>query len=325
MEKINWGIIGCGDVCEVKSGPAFYKAANSSLRAVMRRDPDKVKEFALKHHVPKYYTDAEQLINDPEVNAVYVATPPDTHKLYAIQAMQAGKPVYVEKPMAITYQDCLEMIKVSKETEQKLFVAYYRRALPYFLKVKSLLEQNIIGKIQTVNTQYYRKPAESDLDSQLHTWRIKKEIAGNGYFYDIAPHTLDILDFLLEEITEVDSYIGNMGNYYDVEDTISIIFRFKSGIQGTGQWNFVSAESTERDFVEISGTSGSIRFNTFAFKPIEVITNAGINYYETEQPQHIQQPFIETIINELRGVGKSPSTGISAARTALVMDKIFTV
>ena len=157
MENINWGIIGCGDVCEKKSGPAFYKIKHSSLVAVMRRDEAKVKDFAQRHSVEKYYTEAEKLINDPDINAIYIATPPNMHKKYAIQAMEASKPVYVEKPMGMNYTECLEMIETSKITNQKLFVAFYRRALPYFLKVKTLLDENRIGQVLTVDIKHIKK------------------------------------------------------------------------------------------------------------------------------------------------------------------------
>src|SRR6187551_1308715 len=103
MEKINWGIIGCGDVSEVKSGPAFNKVNNSSLVAVMRRDGAKAKDYAHRHQVPKWYDDASLLINDPDVNAIYIATPPSSHEEYTIAAIDAGKPVYVEKPMTMNY------------------------------------------------------------------------------------------------------------------------------------------------------------------------------------------------------------------------------
>src|SRR5690242_2349115 len=98
---VNWGIIGCGDVCEVKSGPAFNKVDHSRLRAVMRRDNAKAMDFAKRHGVPRYYDDAAALIQDEEVNAVYVATPPSHHEVYLEMAMKAGKPVYVEKPVSV--------------------------------------------------------------------------------------------------------------------------------------------------------------------------------------------------------------------------------
>ncbi|MCX6333190.1 MAG: Gfo/Idh/MocA family oxidoreductase, partial [Bacteroidia bacterium] len=81
---INWGIIGCGNVTEVKSGPAFNKVNNSRLIAVMRRDAVLAEDYASRHNVPKFYTDASKLINDPEINAVYIATPPSSHAEYAL-------------------------------------------------------------------------------------------------------------------------------------------------------------------------------------------------------------------------------------------------
>ena len=139
MSKIGWGIIGCGDVTEVKSGPGFQKANNSELVAVMRRNDELAKDYARRHNVPRWYDDAEKLINDPDVNAVYVATPPSNHKQYTLMAAEAGKPIYVEKPMALNAKECSEMIEACKTAGVPLFVAYYRRALERFLKIKELI------------------------------------------------------------------------------------------------------------------------------------------------------------------------------------------
>jgi len=323
MEEIKWGIIGAGDVCEKKSGPAFYKIEHSALIAIMRRNEAKAIDYADRHNVSRYYTDAEKLINDPEINAIYVATPPNTHKKYTIMAMKAGKPVYVEKPMAINYEECYEMIKVSEQTGQKLFVAYYRRALPYFLKVKSLLEEQYIGKVLMVEVRHYKTARYSDLEKDKHSWRVNKEIAGEGYFYDLAPHTLDILDFLLGEIEEARGYSENQGHYYDVKDSISAVLRFKSGLLGTGQWCFVTSPYSEQDVIEITGTHGKISFSTFAFTPIRLESEIKSEIYNIHSPEHIQQPLIQTIVDELRGIGKCPSTGISGSRTSKVMDMIL--
>ncbi|EGK03007.1 Gfo/Idh/MocA family protein [Dysgonomonas gadei] len=322
MDKIKWGIIGAGDVCEKKSGPALYKIEHSELVAVMRRDEAKIKDFAARHGVGKYYTDAEQLINDPDVNMIYVATPPASHKEYAIKALKAGKPVYVEKPMAMSYTECMEMVGAAKNAKQNLFVAYYRRALPYFLKVKELIDNNKIGKILTAEIKYFRPASGSDMDTGNQTWRVNREIAGDGYFFDLAPHTLDILDFLLGEIEEAKGYTQNLGGHYSVSDTISAIIQFKSGVTGTGQWCFVSSEQARQDTIIINGTEGYIRFNTFDFRPICLTTAKGTELFETKHPEHIQQPLIQTIVNELRGTGTCPSTGVSGARTSRVMDMI---
>ncbi|MDH6307974.1 1,5-anhydro-D-fructose reductase (1,5-anhydro-D-mannitol-forming) [Dysgonomonas sp. PFB1-18] len=322
METVRWGIIGVGSVCEKKSGPAFYKIEHSELVAVMRRDESKVKDYASRHQVKKYYTDADALINDPEVDAIYIATPPSSHKEYAIKALQAGKPVYVEKPMAMDYAECLDMIAASDKAGQKLFVAYYRRALPYFLKVKELLDSNVLGKILTVDIKYIRPAGEDDKSPETQAWRVKKDIAGDGYFFDLAPHTLDILDFLLGEIEDANGYARNLGGYYEVSDTIAATMQFKSGVLGTGLWNFVSPEKTRQDTITITGMNGCIKFNTFSFQPIAITIGDDITYYETEQPEHIQQPLIRTIVNELRGIGTCPSTGVSGARTSRIMDLI---
>ena len=322
MKNIRWGIIGAGDVCEKKSGPAFYKITHSSLEAVMRRDEVKAKDFADRHNVKKYYTDVNDLINDPDVDAIYVATPPESHKEYTIMSLKAGKPVYVEKPMAMNYSECIEMLKASEDTGQKLFAAYYRRALPYFVKVKKLLDTQAIGKILSVDIKYFRPASEADKDINRHPWRVKKNIAGDGYFFDMAPHTLDILDFLLGEITEAKGFAQNQGGFYEVSDTVSATMKFESGIIGTGLWCFVSSPQSEEDSVKIVGSDGYIYFNTFAFKPILVVNKGGQTFYEAPQPEHIQQPLIQTIVDELRGTGICPSTGISGARTSKVMDWI---
>lgn len=323
MKTINWGIIGCGNVCEKKSGPSFCKIEHSNLVAVMRRDPDKVKDYSMRHKVDKYYTDADQLIADPQVNAVYIATPPNTHMQYAIKAMQAGKPVYVEKPMGMNSAECEEMIRTSETTNQKLFVAFYRRALPYFLKVKELLESGVIGNVLTVEVKQYRSPRVSDLTSSDHTWRVNKDIAGEGYFYDLASHTLDILDFLLGEITDAKGFSANLGQFYEVKDTISAILKFKSGVIGSGRWCFVTSAQTDVDSIIITGTKGEIRFSTFAFSPILLLSDTVSESFDIPSPEHIQQPLIQTIVDELRGVGKCPSTGVSGARTSRVMGLIL--
>ncbi len=323
MKNIRWGIIGCGDVCEKKSGPAFYKIEHSQLVAVMRRDAEKARDFAERHGVKKYYDNASDLINDPEVDAVYVATPPNTHKKYTVEALKAGKPVYVEKPMAMNYAECREMIEAAKESGQKLFPAFYRRALPYFLKVKETIESGKIGDVLFVNLLQYRPASLSDLQQSTHTWRVDKSSAGDGYFYDLAPHALDILDYILGEIEEAKGFTANMSKFYNASDTVSAVLRFQSGVTGVLQYCFVTDESSCDEKVVIVGTKGKVEFNIFAFQPIRVTTNAGEESYDIPSPDHIQMPLIQTIVNELRGIGTCPSTAESGARTSRVMDWIF--
>jgi len=322
---IKWGMIGCGDVTELKSGPAFNKAADSELVAVMRRNAAKAEDYAKRHNVKKYYSDAGALINDPEVNAVYIATPPSTHAEYAIRAMRAGKPVYIEKPMALNDGECRKILEVSQQTGVKCFVAYYRRYLPYFRKVKHLVEIGAIGEVQLVNVRYVCPPQKEDYSRTTLTWRVKPEIAGAGYFYDLAPHQLDLLNYLFGDITEATGFPANFAGYYDAEDTVSGIFKFECGIVGTGSWCFVSDVNQSVDKIELIGSQGRLSFSCFGFTPIKLITEAfpEPQFFLPENPENIQFYLIEAVVKDLEGGESCESTGVSGAKTNWVMDKIL--
>ncbi len=321
MQTIRWGIIGCGDVTEVKSGPAFNKIPNSQLVAVMRRDAAKAEDYARRHNVPKWYADATALINDPEVDAVYIATPPDSHHDYTLQVAAAGKPVYVEKPMARTYAECQEMISACEKAQLPLFVAFYRRRLPSFLKVKELVDTGAIGEVRFVNIQLYH-PLQSNLEKDNLPWRVQPDIAGGGLFFDLAPHQLDILDYILGPIASASGQTANQANQYPAEDIVTAQYRFASGVLGSGTWCFTVADNQRTDRMEIFGSKGKITFAAFDKVPVLLETATGKQEFDLPPPQHIQQPFIQTIVEQLTGQGECPSTGVTAARTAWVMDQI---
>jgi predicted dehydrogenase len=319
---INWGIIGCGNVTELKSGPAFNKVEHSGIVAVMRRNAALAEDYAKRHGVPKWYSDANELINDPKVNAVYVATPPNTHASYAIAAMRAGKPVYVEKPMARNYQECQEMIRVSEETGMPLFVAYYRRSLPAFLKVKELIDDGIIGTPLTVNVRLHKSVPQRDLKPETQFWHVNPEIAGAGYFYDLGSHQFDYLDFVFGPVTEVHGIAQNIAGLYAAEDTVSAAFSFGSGVSGTGSWCFVVAKGAEEDIIEINGTKGKLSLSSFLHGDVKLTTPEGTVSFSFRNPDNIQHHLIRQVVQELRGEGKCVSTGISAARTSWVLKEI---
>ncbi|WP_417015622.1 Gfo/Idh/MocA family protein [Alistipes sp.] len=322
-QTVRWGIVGCGDVCERKSGPPMYLTEHSELVAVMRRDGEKAADFARRHGVGRYYTDAAELIADPEVDIVYVATPPASHKELAIRALEAGKPVYVEKPMAMNHAECREMIAAAERARQPLFVAYYRRALPYFRRVKELLDDGRIGTPQQVEVRYLRPAGPEDRDPQHLPWRLRRDVGGEGYFYDMAPHTLDLLDFLFGAVASARGVHRNLGGLYEVADTVTATLQFQSGVVGSGLWSFVAPPEEREDSVLITGSRGTLRFATFDFQPIELITPEGSEHFTIDPPQYIQGPMIRTIVDQLRGVGRCPSDGYSAARTSWVMDQIM--
>ncbi|HKP96280.1 MAG TPA: Gfo/Idh/MocA family oxidoreductase [Fibrobacteria bacterium] len=321
VRTIRWGIVGCGDVCEVKSGPAFQKAAHSALAAVMRRDGAKAADFAARHGVPKWHADAGALIADPDVDAVYVATPPGSHAQYVLQAARAGKPVYVEKPMARSHAECQAMISACRQAGVPLFVAYYRRRLPRFLKAKEILDQGGIGTVRTVSVTLSHAPGAAFLRAQDPPWRVVPEIAGGGLFLDLASHTLDLLDFLLGPIASAKSVAANQAGIHRVEDAVAAAFAFESGALGAGAWSFSAGAREDR--VEITGSRGRLVFATFGDGPLRWEAAEGAREFPIGNPPHVQQPLIESVVAELNGTGNCPSTGETAARTSRVMDAIL--
>jgi predicted dehydrogenase len=320
-QTIRWGIVGCGDVTEVKSGPGFQKAAHSALVAVMRRNGALAADYARRHGVPRWYDDADALIHDPEVDAVYVATPPDSHLEYALRAARAGKPVYVEKPMARTADECRTMIDACRAAGVPLFVAYYRRALPRFVRIRELIESGAVGEVRLVNVTLHQPLAPEELDPSTLPWRVDPRIAGGGRFVDLASHMLDFLDHALGPIRDVQGFAANQGGRYAAEDVVAGSFVFASGVLGAGSWCFTAG--TREDRTEIIGTAGRISYATFGTEPIVVTTSAGTSEIAIGHPAHIQQPLIQTVVDALRGVGTCPSMGESAARTSWVMDRML--
>jgi predicted dehydrogenase len=318
---IKWGIIGCGNVTEVKSGPAFNKVKDSSLVAVMRRDAALAEDYAKRHNVPKFYSDAGKLINDPDINAVYIATPPGSHTEYAIKTIKAGKPVYIEKPMAVNFEECSKINATAQKYNVPVFVAYYRRALPGFLKVKELINNGAIGKVRFVQVQLFKAASEDEKNGKL-SWRVNPETSGGGHFFDLASHQLDYLDFLFGSIQKVRSFALNQAGLYKPEDYISAEFLFPDNIAGTGIWSFSAAKSAERDTIEIIGNEGVIKFSTFSFEPIVLTNNSGKREFINERPEHVQYFLIDQVVQALSGKGSAVSTGITGARTSKVMDEI---
>jgi len=323
LDSVNWGIIGVGDVTELKSGPALYKIPYSNVHAVMRRNEEKAADYASRHNIQKWYSSASDLINDPVVNAVYIATPPDSHAAYAIEAMRAGKPVYVEKPMALNFTECKEMLSVSEQTGQPLWVAYYRRSLPAFLKAKDLLEAGEIGRPLMVNIRLYKQASERNQARENLPWRVIPEIAGAGHFFDLASHQFDYLDFIFGKVNRVTGTAVNLGGLYPAEDTVSGTWVHESGVLGSGSWCFIVDKNSTMDEIEIIGEKGSIMLSSFENPGmVKVTTNRGVTETILDNPEHISQNLIQQLVDELRGVGVCVSTGESAARTSWVMDNI---
>jgi predicted dehydrogenase len=313
---IRWGIVGCGDVTEVKSGPGFQKAAGSALAAVMRRDRAKAEDYARRHGVPRAYDRAAALVDDPGVDAVYVATPPSTHLEIARLAAAAGKPCLVEKPMAMNHAECVAMIDAFASRGVPLWVAYYRRALPRFLEVRARLAAGAIGAVTSVHVQVTDRLAGGDT---LSNWRFDPAVGGGGLFVDLASHCVDLLDFFAGPIAGARGFAANTGGAYPAEDVTAAAFAFRDGAAGTGIWNFNAPEKT--DAIVLTGTRGTISTPIFTDGDVTIEAGGHREVLAIRNPPHVHQPLIQTIVDELAGRGRCESTGESGARATCVIDQ----
>jgi len=318
---VNWGIIGCGDVCEVKSGPAFNKVGNSKLVAVMRRDEAKAEDYAKRHDVPKFYTDATELINDSEVNAIYIATPPASHEAYTEEALKAGKPVYVEKPVTLNAASCERMIKASQQYDNKVSVAHYRRGLPLFNKVRSLISEGVIGNVRLIQLRVLQPASSKIITKTEDHWRIKPELSGGGLFHDLSPHQLDIMYWLFGEPKKVYGHSLNQAKQYDAPDLTTLAAEFDKDIYLNGVWAFNVAESAADDCCEIIGDKGKLRFAFFRTSTIEVTTEKGTQELVMDYPVNIQQPMIDAVTKFFRGEGPNPCSLEEALVVMRMIDK----
>ncbi|TKB98820.1 Gfo/Idh/MocA family protein [Pedobacter cryophilus] len=319
MNQINWGILGCGDVTEVKSGPAFKKVPNSTTEAVMRRDAEKAKDYANRHQISKWYASAEELISDENINAIYIATPPAFHKDYAIEALKAGKNVYIEKPVTLTVAECEEIIATEKLYQKKVTVAHYRRALPLFIKIKELIDEQAIGDIRIIDLKLYQKPGSTQIAQTAENWRINPALSGGGLFYDLAPHQLDILVHIFGTPNYINGFSKNQSQQNAVADITSGQLIFNKDIVFNGLWCFNSHPDNELEKCEMIGSKGKIVFSFFGHD-LDLTINSETEHFSFKNTQHIQQNMIEKTVNYFLGKGENPCSLEDALLSLKIME-----
>jgi 1,5-anhydro-D-fructose reductase (1,5-anhydro-D-mannitol-forming) len=319
MQKttVTFAIIGCGDVTEKKSGPAFQKIPGSRLKTVMRRDEAKLKDYAARHCVEHYTTDYLEILNDPEIDAVYIATTPNMHKFYTLEAAKYGKAVYVEKPMALTVKECREMTAACEAAGVPLFTAYYRRGMEKFVKIREILSGGVLGELRSFQYQYACPVPAPDLN---RAWLLDPKAAGGGLLYDIGSHMIDTLGFLLGEAEEACGVSANQSGAYAVNDDHSAVMRFQSGVQGTMQLCFCAAE--RRDEAVVLGSRGSLRFSIMDNEPITLTVNDETKTVSFSPMEHVQQELITRVVKTLLGNDGLESRGITGLRTQELLEAI---
>ncbi|MBV4511547.1 Gfo/Idh/MocA family oxidoreductase [Pseudomonas sp. SWRI22] len=318
MKTIRWGMIGCGSVTELKSGPAFYKAPGSALVAVMGRRAEAVCDYAARHGIARWYTDAQALIDDPEVDAVYIATPPDSHLEYALRVAAAGKHCCVEKPMSLNAEQSALMQRTFERAGLHLFVSYYRRSLPRFQQVRTWLQEGRIGELRHLTWTLCKPAAVTDSDAT--NWRTDPAIAGGGYFADLASHGFDLFQYLAGDIVEVSGFSARQAGRYAAEDAVTACWTFASGALGMGCWNFVADRREDR--VELIGSRGRIQFSVFEDQPLR-LEGETTEALDVPCHTHIQWHHVLNMNAHIRGEAEHPSLGIEALKTDIILDKVL--
>jgi len=318
--KVKWGIIGCGDVAEHKGGPAIEQAGNSELVAVMRRDVVKAKDFARRHKAKRHYHRAEELVKDREINAVYVATPPDTHSQYTIMAANAGKHILCEKPMALNITQCKEMIAACRKNKVHLMIAYYRRFYPHIRKIKSLLIHEDLGKIIQAKihlaTSFLNKLPGGD-----RLWRAIPAKSGGGLLVDVGSHRIDVLIYLLSKVKSIAALVNRHTPDSLVEDSVQAILKFRNG--ALADLVIDSASRYSADSFEIYGTKGYVIASPLGEFKLRVCIDKNEKPYSFKPllPTHIS--LVRHFVRVINSKETSISSGEDGIRTTEVIEAIY--
>ena len=253
---LRWAIIGAGAIAEKCVAGAMINAPNSSLEMAMRRDAEKLRDFARRWGVGRYTTDLDEVLGDDGIDAVYIATPIYVHKEETIKAAEAGKHVLVEKPMAMTSEECQEMIDACAKNKVKLGVAFYQRFNQRHQKMQEWIAAGKIGQVIGARIQFGQYYPEIE-----GAWRQIPEQGGGGTIMDTGSHCLDTLRALLgAEVEEVVGFMDTLVFSYPVDDTTSFILRFDNGAHGvvTTFWSTPDVEHFSLNIVDVYGTKGRV-------------------------------------------------------------------
>jgi 1,5-anhydro-D-fructose reductase (1,5-anhydro-D-mannitol-forming) len=314
MQTVRWGILGCGDVAEKKSGPALYKASGSELVAVMRRDRAKAEDFARRHGAKRAYDTVDALLADTEIDAVYIATPPHLHCEQTLAAARAGKHVLVEKPMALNAAECERMMDACREANVFLHVAYYRRFYPKFVRAKQLLEEGAVGRVLGARLLMCSR-------SGTGGWRTDPAISGGGHFFDVGSHRIDMLLYLLGDVAEISGYAENLLRHHEAENDVVLALRMASGALVSAGFHYHANPS--RDVLEIYGSEASMTFDPFDGETFTLKRGGTIadESFSAPIPSPVHLPFVQALVDVYQGgTTISHVTGEEGAKTTRILD-----
>ena len=221
----------------------------------------------------------------------------------------------------MNYQEALDIQEASEKAGIKVFVSYYRRGLEKHLKIKELIESKKMGEPRYVRILQSMKVENSELDRENLPWRVKYEISGGGKFFDMAVHILDYLQFYFGNLKEMKGIAKNLGNYYEVDDTVSASFSFENGVIGSGMWCYVADK--DEDVVEIVFDKGRIEMSGLGNDSAQVYIENQVEFLRFDAPENIAMPFQQSVVNELLGKSVSNSNFEQAILPLKMVDEIY--
>ena len=323
---LGWGVVGCGDVVEHKSGPAIGHAPRSDMVLVMRRDGAAARDFARRHGVARWTGDAQQVIDDAAVDIVYVATPPSSHLEYVLAAAAAGKHVLVEKPMALNAAEGREMVTACAGAGVELFVAYYRRFWPHILRLRALLAEGAIGRPLLGVVDVSWDDVAGRRRAGTREWRDDPAIGGGGGFVDICSHRIDLLVWLLGPVAEAHGVATRFDRDLEVEQIGAAVVRMESGALCNVIGDFHSARDVDRFF--IGGEGGRVTADPLDGHALTLETANGteeLRFSRLAAPhlglvRHIEAVLLDGAVNQIPGTdGVDTETVLDTVRSAVVL------
>jgi predicted dehydrogenase len=289
MSKLSFGLIGCGDIARKRVAPALRDLHSCELIAVSRAQSQLAESFAKQFGARRWYADWCELINDKEVQAVYIATPVHLHAAQTIAAAEAGKHVLCEKPMALNVAECDRMIDACRSNNVKLGIAYYRHFYPVVRRLKQILDSGEIGKpvVAQINAFEWFDPTPT----HPRAWLLKKEQSGGGPMFDFGCHRIEVLLDLFGEAGDVKSTMTNNFFKREVEDVAVATFQFEQGVCAT--LTVAHSAREPQDTVDVFGSEGSLHVSVLNEGTLRVVTD-GEERVESHPPAaNIHQPLID--------------------------------
>ena len=300
--KIKWGIIGCGDVVNRLLKDSLSVKNKSEVLSVMSIDVNEAKNFAKKHKILNYTNSVKDIVNNKNINAIYIACPPNKHFEYIIKCSQNKKLILCEKPLVLSSYQLRKIINTCKKNKTALITCFYRRYQKKFLFIKKISKK--IGKILYFKIYHLHKP-ESHPTAPIYRnkknkipWRFDKKISGGGNFFDMGTHYLDMINFLLGRIKYISSYYDNFEKLYDVEDTLSLNIKLENNIVGTGLWSSISP--FDEELFEIYGSKGKLSFSLNNSDKIVLKTKNKTKKYFISLTKPYHKPLSNFVINKFQ-------------------------